>query len=767
MSDGHRHDRSTTPMTRASADAREPSRMTAGEETAGCTGEGDRRVVTEGARDGHGLAENASRQRAPRPAAQAVRPDVSSARRPVLVPEVAEVAGGAGRRVRRSDGPSPRGERRHRVVASEVAADQMPCRRPASAAPAERAAPAELAASAATAARRGPGAAGSPPPDRGAPRRPVEPPRLGRRASGRAPASGRSAGRAPARSDAACYHRPAMTDRSPLLPHDRHRVREQQARAAHALRGDRRGRHRALAPDAGRRHALPDRDRRALGQHRPAGGRARAGRPRAFVDEKVELFQAAEDALGDLARTGSSGPPTPTTSRPPRRWSAARTPTATSTSARTRAGTAPTRGSATRPTSSRRPAGRSARTTPRCRSSGSRSGTGSSGCPPTRSGWSATTRTTPTSSSRTTGATRCSGSSAAAWRTSRSAGRGRRWLGDPVPDPRGRRVRPARGRHVGSRGRDDLRLVRRAHQLHHRRRLPRTTRPPSSAGGRPTSTSSARTSPGSTRSTGRRCCGAPGLEAPRQVWVHGWLLSAGGERMSKSRGNFLDPDRLVAALRVRRRALRGAARGAVRPGRRGVVGLVRPALQRRPRQRLRQPRQPDGLDGRAATSTGERPAPRAAGESPLAAAWASDAASDYGERLEGCLLHEALAELWEFVGAANKAVDAEQPWVLAKAAKAGDDGRRGRAPARRPGRPVEAAGWSASPSRRSCRPPARGSSPSSATTSRTGRTGMAGRRSWPSCAGAPTPPTPAGSRRRSRSSRAWTSRQTPPSPPPA
>ena len=39
-----------------------------------------------------------------------------------------------------------------------------------------------------------------------------------------------------------------------------------------------------------------------------------------------------------------------------------------------------------------------------------------------------------------------------------------------------------------------------------------------------------------------------GLEAPRQVWVHGWLLTRGGERMSKSRGNFLDPHDVVAAL---------------------------------------------------------------------------------------------------------------------------------------------------------------------------------------------------------------------------
>ena len=44
----------------------------------------------------------------------------------------------------------------------------------------------------------------------------------------------------------------------------------------------------------------------------------------------------------------------------------------------------------------------------------------------------------------------------------------------------------------------------------------------------------------------------------------------------------------------------------------------------------------------------------------------------YGAAIEGCLLHEALATLWRFVGAGNRYVDAQQPWVLAKAAKAGD-----------------------------------------------------------------------------------------------
>ena len=36
------------------------------------------------------------------------------------------------------------------------------------------------------------------------------------------------------------------------------------------------------------------------------------------------------------------------------------------------------------------------------------------------------------------------------------------------------------------------------------------------------------------------------------------------------------------------------------------------------------------------------------------------------------LLHDALGALWEFVGEANRFVDREQPWTLAKQAKAGD-----------------------------------------------------------------------------------------------
>jgi len=68
---------------------------------------------------------------------------------------------------------------------------------------------------------------------------------------------------------------------------------------------------------------------------------------------------------------------------------------------------------------------------------------------------------------------------------------------------------------------------------------------------------------------------------------------------------------------------------------------------------------------------GERPEPRTAGASPLGNGW-STVLHGYAEKLDACLLHDALAALWEFVGAANKLVDTEQPWTLAKQAKAGD-----------------------------------------------------------------------------------------------
>ena len=203
---------------------------------------------------------------------------------------------------------------------------------------------------------------------------------------------------------------------------------------------------------------------------------------------------------------------------------------------------------------------------------------------------SATSPSTRTSSSPSTGATRCSASSAAASRTSRSS-RERTPGGWGIPFPIAENGETALREDgiVGPRGRRHLRLVRRAHQLHHRRRLPgRPGGVRAVVAGRP-----ARHRQGhhplphdllAGDADERRARGAaPGL-GPR--------LAAGrrGERMSKSRGNFLDPNDVVAAFGADGARYVVAARGPVRPRRRGVVGLVRPPLQRRPRQRLRQPR---------------------------------------------------------------------------------------------------------------------------------------------------------------------------------
>jgi methionyl-tRNA synthetase len=163
-----------------------------------------------------------------------------------------------------------------------------------------------------------------------------------------------------------------------------------------------------------------------------------------------------------------------------------------------------------------------------------------------------------------------------------------------------------------------------------------------------------------------------GIELPRKVWVHGWLLARGGERMSKSRGNMLDPSDVVAAF---------GADGA------RFVTLREVAFDRDSEvswdsfvRRYNADLANDfgNLVNRTVTMAsryldGQRPAPRAAPESPLAAAW-SDARSVAAAAIEGCLLHEALAALWEFVGAANRLVEAEAPWSLAKAARAGDAG---------------------------------------------------------------------------------------------
>ena len=253
-----------------------------------------------------------------------------------------------------------------------------------------------------------------------------------------------------------------------------------------------------------------------------------------------------------------------------------------------------------------------------------------------------------------------------------------RRLGHPVPDRRERRVGAARGRLVGPGGRQRSTSGTTRSSTTSRAPASRTTRRRSTAGGRPTSTSSARTSPGSTRSSGRRCswsagprAAAPGL-GPR--------LAAGRRR----RADEQEPRQLPRPRRLR---------GRVRPGRRA---LRRPARGRRstatPRcrgTRSSAATTPTSPTTSATSSTarssmanryldGERPAPRRRGELAARRPGPTILARVRATRLEGCLLHEALAALWEFVGGANKIVDARAAVGPGQGREGGRRGRRRR-----------------------------------------------------------------------------------------
>ena len=161
-----------------------------------------------------------------------------------------------------------------------------------------------------------------------------------------------------------------------------------------------------------------------------------------------------------------------------------------------------------------------------------------------------------------------------------------------------------------------------------------------------------------------------GLEAPRKVWVHGFM-TVQGEKMSKSRGNFLDPNDVVQTF--------------------GTDGIRYVVLREVPFDRdadvswdlfVRRYNADLANDfGNLVNRTvsmvnryldGERPDPVPETEGRLSWFWAN-MPGIYGAEIEDCMLHDAVSLMIStVVPEANKAVDTYKPWELHKAAKAGD-----------------------------------------------------------------------------------------------
>ena len=143
-----------------------------------------------------------------------------------------------------------------------------------------------------------------------------------------------------------------------------------------------------------------------------------------------------------------------------------------------------------------------------------------------------------------------------------------------------------------------------------------------------------------------------GLPLPRQVFGHGWVHFK-GERMSKSLGTVVDP--LEAADRLRRRSAAAVSGEGdpVRRRRRLLVGALRGALQRRPREQPRQPRQPRRPRWRTSIAR-LRLAPTVARLRPLVQAVATQVARGLSRGHGPFALHEGAAAAFRLVDATNE-----------------------------------------------------------------------------------------------------------------
>lgn len=159
---------------------------------------------------------------------------------------------------------------------------------------------------------------------------------------------------------------------------------------------------------------------------------------------------------------------------------------------------------------------------------------------------------------------------------------------------------------------------------------------------------------------------ALGEPLPKQVFGHGWLLFGNaGEKMSKSRGNVVDPHILIQKYgvdAVRYYLLREVPFGA-------DGNYTEDALVLRTNVDLA-----NDLGNLLSRTTqminkfagGQIPAPVAAADDGILRAAAAEAVAGLERSMDQLLISDALVSLWKVVARANKYIDEQAPWALAK-----------------------------------------------------------------------------------------------------